>query len=213
MTFISLLLLPYHPIIAERHDMAWMLIHTCGPRRNEIISRREVLLLAIRIRMKRSNNILALPVAEEIKSPTCGVPYNVWAQPAIECGDASFMARDVTDDSDWAANFGGWRSINWKRGVLSVLLTRWVLFCFYWEEGMKLLPCNLVLTRSNGWRQRVDTIPAVNPATVSTKDGDRPSWAVMNFSSPLPCGCKLASDNAEGLITFFWEVKSLELWG
>lgn len=77
-----------------------LMMHTCGPRCDEIISRRETLSLVIRIRVKRSNNIFALPVAEEIKRPAGGVPNDIWAQPPIECGDAAFMARDVTDDSD-----------------------------------------------------------------------------------------------------------------
>jgi len=53
------------------------------------------------------------------------------------------------------------------------------------------LPCSLVLTKSSGCRQSVDTIPAVNPATVSTKDADRPSWPVMDLSSPAAVGLVL----------------------
>lgn len=77
-----------------------MLKHTCGPRCDEIISRREALSLAIWIRMKRPHDILALSVAEEIKCPAGGVPNDIWAQSPVERGDAAFMARDVTDDSN-----------------------------------------------------------------------------------------------------------------
>lgn len=41
------------------------------------------------------------------------------------------------------------------------------------------VPCNLVLIKSRGCSDRVDTIPAVNPATASTKDDEKP-WLVMN---------------------------------
>ncbi len=50
---------------------------------------------------------------------------------------------------------------------------------FKWEEFADI-PWSLILTKSSGWREIVEAIPAVNPATVSTKDDDKP-WPVMNL--------------------------------
>jgi hypothetical protein len=63
------------------------------------------------------------------------------------------------------------------------------------------VPCSLVFNKSSGWRQSVETIPAVNPAMVSTKDDDRPSLIVM----------KIVCDSSESFgsaLTDFWESQS-----
>lgn len=62
------------------------------------------------------------------------------------------------------------------------------------QDGEKVVvPWSLVFTKSSGCRHSVETIPAVKPATVSTKDDDKPFWPVMNLS--LKCGgCKIEGE-------------------